>query len=68
MPEKENCLRKLNCEVGLITRADGSSQFSQGDTTVIAGSYGPVEVRPHKELPGKTSCLFILCFVSNVLP
>ena len=46
-------LRKLNCQLGLITRSDGSSQLSQGETSVIAGTYGPVEVRPHKELPGK---------------
>ena len=52
MPETENLLRKLHCQVGLITRADGSSQLSQGETTVVAGTYGPVEVRPHKELPG----------------
>jgi len=53
MPEVETLLRKLNCQVGLITRSDGSCQLSQGETAVIAGTYGPVEVRPHKEQPGK---------------
>jgi exosome complex component RRP46 len=52
MPEIESIMRKFQTEIGLITRADGSAQFSQGGTTVIAGTYGPVEVKPHKELPG----------------
>ena len=52
MPEEEPVLRKLHCQVGLISRADGSAQLSQGGTSVIAGTYGPVEVKPHKELPG----------------
>ena len=45
-----NCLRPLFCQVGALSRCDGSAQLNQGGTTIICGVYGPAEVRPHKEM------------------
>ncbi|KAK0049186.1 exosome complex component RRP46 [Biomphalaria pfeifferi] len=47
----ESCqtLRCLTSELGCLTRSDGSVSFSQGDTTVLAVSYGPAEVRINQE-------------------
>eukprot|EP00088_Acartia_fossae_P012170 TRINITY_DN1625_c0_g1_i18.p1 TRINITY_DN1625_c0_g1~~TRINITY_DN1625_c0_g1_i18.p1 ORF type:complete len:226 (+),score=33.22 TRINITY_DN1625_c0_g1_i18:52-729(+) len=43
-------LRPMFCEVGPITRSDGSCMLSSGDTTVVCAVYGPGEVKPSKEL------------------
>ena len=42
-------LRPLFCQLGPLTRCDGSAQLNQGGTTIICGVYGPAEIRPHKE-------------------
>ena len=42
-------LRPMNCELGQLSRPDGSTAFSQGDTCVVSAVYGPGEVRMNKE-------------------
>ncbi|XP_034774348.2 exosome complex component RRP46 [Acipenser ruthenus] len=42
-------LREFGCEHSLLSRPDGSASFVQGDTTVLAGVYGPAEVMVSKE-------------------
>ncbi|XP_072389702.1 exosome complex component RRP46 [Diabrotica undecimpunctata] len=44
-----------SCKLGLLTRPDGSALLSEGNTTVIAGVYGPVEVKLQKLLNDKAS-------------
>ncbi|XP_074872413.1 exosome complex component RRP46 [Carettochelys insculpta] len=43
-------LRPFSCELGLLSRPDGSAAFLQGDTSVLAGLYGPAEVKVSREL------------------
>ncbi|XP_029923202.1 exosome complex component RRP46 [Myripristis murdjan] len=43
-------LREFGCEQSLLSRPDGSSSFMQGDTSVLAGVYGPAEVKVSKEI------------------
>ena len=45
--------RPMYCQLGYSTKADGSAQLSQGKTTVIAGVFGPVEVKRNREKPDK---------------
>lgn len=42
-------LRPLQCELGNLSRPDGSSVLTQGDTCVISAVYGPGEVRLNRE-------------------
>ncbi|XP_059158654.1 exosome complex component RRP46-like [Physella acuta] len=48
--EPNHTLRCLTSEFGCLTRQDGSVSLSQGDTTAIAVTYGPAEVRMVREL------------------
>ncbi|KAB0805196.1 hypothetical protein PPYR_02166 [Photinus pyralis] len=48
-------MREVNCKLGMFTRPDGSVFISQGETAVIVGIYGPIEVKPHKILINKAS-------------
>ncbi|XP_034238336.1 exosome complex component RRP46 [Thrips palmi] len=41
-------LRPFFCELDVLSRPDGSAIVSQGDTTAIAGVYGPIEAKPNK--------------------
>lgn len=41
--------RELQCELGLLERADGSARLAQGDTSVLCAVYGPAEVKISKE-------------------
>ncbi|CAL9684385.1 unnamed protein product [Knipowitschia caucasica] len=43
-------LREFGCEQNLLSRPDGSASFVQGDTSVLAGMYGPAEVKVSKEI------------------
>lgn len=43
-------LREFGCEQSLLSRPDGSSSFIQGDSSVLAGVYGPAEVKVSKEI------------------
>uniref|UniRef100_A0A3B4AQG6 Exosome complex component RRP46 n=2 Tax=Periophthalmus magnuspinnatus TaxID=409849 RepID=A0A3B4AQG6_9GOBI len=43
-------LREFGCEQNLLSRPDGSASFIQGDTSVLAGMYGPAEVKVSKEI------------------
>ncbi len=38
--------RKIEAEVGVIARADGSARFKIGDTEALAAVYGPRELHP----------------------
>lgn len=44
---RPNELRKIKCEIGVFSQADGSAVLSQGNTKVIATVYGPHEVIKH---------------------
>ena len=48
-------IRPLFCQMGPLTRCDGSAQLNQGGTTIICGLYGPAEIRPHKEMLDKAT-------------
>lgn len=50
MPTLED-FRPLYCQLGYATKADGSAQLSQGQTTVLAGIFGPIEVKRSREKP-----------------
>ncbi|XP_067170571.1 exosome complex component RRP46 [Apteryx mantelli] len=54
------CLRPFSCEQGLLSRPDGSAAFIQGDTSVLAGLYGPGEVKGSKELPDQAALEVLL--------
>ncbi|XP_056622892.1 exosome complex component RRP46 [Triplophysa dalaica] len=43
-------LREYGNEQSLLSRPDGSSTFVQGDTNILAGVYGPAEVKVSKEI------------------
>ncbi|XP_047450980.1 exosome complex component RRP46 [Mugil cephalus] len=43
-------LREFGCEQSLLSRPDGSASFVQGDTSIMAGVYGPAEVKVSKEI------------------
>ncbi|KAJ8966443.1 hypothetical protein NQ317_012684 [Molorchus minor] len=46
---------QLSCKLGILSRPDGSAMFCEGETTVIAGIYGPVEVKMQKVINDKAS-------------
>ncbi|KAM9047175.1 exosome complex component RRP46 isoform 1-T1 [Megaptera novaeangliae] len=48
-------LRHFACEQNLLSRPDGSASFLQGDTSVLAGVYGPAEVKVSKEIFNKAT-------------
>ena len=51
---KEDETREIKVKVGVIPRADGSAEFSFGDTKAIAAVYGPRKLHPkHLENPEK---------------
>ncbi|MFC1686247.1 exosome complex exonuclease Rrp41 [Nanoarchaeota archaeon] len=39
-------MRKISAKVGVIPRADGSAEFSFGDTKAVAAVYGPKHLHP----------------------
>ncbi|XP_076846102.1 exosome complex component RRP46 [Brachyhypopomus gauderio] len=43
-------LREFGSEQDLLSKPDGSATFVQGDTSVLAGVYGPAEVKVSKEI------------------
>ncbi|XP_075892770.1 exosome complex component RRP46 [Nelusetta ayraudi] len=43
-------LREFGSEQSFLSRPDGSASFIQGDTSVLAGVYGPAEVKVSKEI------------------
>lgn len=48
---KGNQIRSLHSEIGPLTRADGSSRFSHGDTSILTSVYGPMEAKVSEQLP-----------------
>ena len=51
---KNDEIRPMSAEVGVIEQADGSAKFQIGDTIAMAGVYGPTNVLPrHMEDPEK---------------
>ncbi|XP_027951612.1 exosome complex component RRP46 isoform X2 [Eumetopias jubatus] len=60
-PRVSGCsLRHFACEQNLLSRPDGSASFLQGDTSVLAGVYGPAEVKVSKEIFNKATLEVIL--------
>nr|XP_040134859.1 exosome complex component RRP46 isoform X1 [Ictidomys tridecemlineatus] len=60
-PRGSGCsLRHFACEQNLLSRPDGSASFLQGDTSVLAGVYGPAEVKVSKEIFNKATLEVIL--------
>nr|XP_020018133.1 exosome complex component RRP46 isoform X1 [Castor canadensis] len=60
-PRGPGCsLRHFACEQNLLSRPDGSASFLQGDTSVLAGVYGPAEVKVNKEIFNKATLEVIL--------
>ncbi|XP_061454004.1 exosome complex component RRP46 isoform X3 [Rhineura floridana] len=53
-------LRRILCEQGLLSRPDGSVSWMQGDTSVLAGVYGPTEVKISKEIYDKATLEVLL--------
>ena len=53
MPVVLEDFRPMYCQLGYSSKADGSAQLSQGKTTVIAGVFGPVEVKRSREHPDR---------------
>ncbi|KAJ6663838.1 hypothetical protein lerEdw1_009917 [Lerista edwardsae] len=53
-------LRRILCEQGLLSRPDGSASWMQGDTSVLAGVYGPTEVKVSKEIYDKATLEVLL--------
>jgi exosome complex component RRP41 len=39
-------MRKIECKIGVIKRADGSAMFRIGDTIAVAAVYGPSKLHP----------------------
>ncbi len=39
----------MDCELGVLQRADGSARVVQGGTSVLCAVYGPAEVKASKE-------------------
>ncbi|XDB60055.1 hypothetical protein AB1E18_013439 [Capra hircus] len=60
-PRGPGCsLRHFACEQNLLSRPDGSASFLQGDTSILAGVYGPAEVKISKEIFNKATLEVIL--------
>ncbi|XP_063793919.1 exosome complex component RRP46 isoform X4 [Pseudophryne corroboree] len=53
-------LREIGCEQSGLSRPDGSAKFLQGDTSVLAGVYGPAEIKVSKEMHDKSTIEVIL--------
>ncbi|XP_076258556.1 exosome complex component Rrp46 [Rhynchophorus ferrugineus] len=58
--KEENNIDRLKCDLGLLSRPDGSALFTEGQTVVLAALYGPVEVKMQKVLVEKASieCIY----------
>ncbi|KAM8954482.1 exosome complex component RRP46 [Pelodytes ibericus] len=52
---EDSGLREIGCEQSLLSRPDGSASFLQGDTSVLAGVYGPAEIRVSREIHDKST-------------
>ncbi|CAG9859994.1 unnamed protein product [Phyllotreta striolata] len=53
--ETELTKSTFSCKLGILSRPDGSAILSKDNTTVIAGIYGPIEVKLQKLLIDKAS-------------
>ncbi|PIK41941.1 putative exosome complex component RRP46 [Apostichopus japonicus] len=45
----ESSIREITSEQTLLSQPDGSSNYSQGDSTVMVGIYGPADIKQSKE-------------------
>uniref|UniRef100_H2ZCM7 Uncharacterized protein n=1 Tax=Ciona savignyi TaxID=51511 RepID=H2ZCM7_CIOSA len=41
--------RKFNCEMNVLKNTDGSALYSEGDTEVMVGVYGPADLKENKQ-------------------
>lgn len=48
-------IRPMESELGLLHKCDGSARVKQGNTSVLVGIWGPVEVRQSRELPDRAA-------------
>ncbi len=46
-------LRKIKCKLRVLSKADGSAYFEQGNTKVVAAVYGPKEVKSLNHLKNR---------------
>lgn len=46
---EESSLREITSEQTLLSVPDGSATYSQGDSTVMVGVYGPADIKQSKE-------------------
>ncbi|XP_043679404.1 exosome complex component RRP46 [Vespula pensylvanica] len=63
--ESEFKLRTMLCEMNQLSMPDGSAMLMQGDTTVVAGVYGPVESKAVKMIYDKASLEVVYCPVKG---
>lgn len=47
---EESQIREISCAQSVLSKPDGSSDFSQGDSSVMVGVYGPADVKQNKEI------------------
>lgn len=52
---KADQLRAITHENGLLSRADGSTRYSQGKTSVMVAVFGPMQVPGRKEKPDRAT-------------
>ena len=62
---KNDELRPIRAEIGVIPNADGSALFAHGDTVAIAAVYGPKPLHPQHLQNPKTG---IIRCTYNMLP
>ena len=47
---EEDTIKNYTCELGVLSQCDGSATLCNGPAAVLAATFGPVEVRPQREL------------------
>ncbi|XP_037072296.1 exosome complex component RRP46-like [Pollicipes pollicipes] len=53
--EPVDALDTCSCELGILSQCDGSALLCNGPAAVLASTFGPVEVRPQRELVDRAS-------------
>ena len=48
-------LRPMESELSLLSNADGSARVQHGDTCVVIGIWGPVDVKQSNQLPDRAA-------------
>eukprot|EP01091_Cochliopodium_minus_P000646 TRINITY_DN10566_c0_g1_i1.p1 TRINITY_DN10566_c0_g1~~TRINITY_DN10566_c0_g1_i1.p1 ORF type:complete len:266 (-),score=65.54 TRINITY_DN10566_c0_g1_i1:106-903(-) len=58
---RANELRNINCKLGILSNANGSAYYEQGNTKVIASVYGPKELTKRGKMHSNTNIATITC-------